>query len=173
MALQRVLQARNPRLQLPTLPTSPKIQLVPALHQHLLHARHMQIIPLARRPVTPAPPFPPAPVTRRAHFSVQVKFHIAVVEHHGELRATRVQIEAAGVAVVEEAGDVFLAGVAVAGSVAGRAGKEAEGAFGVERVGDGGSREGAVDVEVEVADGALVAGPYSDLLAAVALEWNL
>ena len=45
-----------------------------------------------------------------------------------------------------------------------------EGALGVERVGNGWRRDGAVHVEVEVADGTLVAGADANLLATITLK---
>lgn len=95
-----------------------------------------------------------------------------VIKHHGKLRTTWVEIEAAQLAVVDKSRDVLFARVAKARDVAGRAGEELEGAFGVERMGDGGGRDCAVHVEVEVAYAAFVARPYAYLLAAVALEWE-
>ena len=62
----------------------------------------MEVVLLAGRPVTPAPPLPTTPVARRAHLPVQVEFGFTVVEHHGELRAARVEVEPARVAVVNE-----------------------------------------------------------------------
>ncbi|KAL1811925.1 hypothetical protein ACET3Z_021990 [Daucus carota] len=198
MILQRPLQTRNPRLQLPQIififinptfinilvtiitiiiiPTiflpnpTPKVQLMPRLHQHLLDTRHMQIILLACRPVAPAPPLPPALMTRRAHLPVQIKLHFSVVQRHREFGAAGVEVEAAGAAVVDEPRHVLLAGVAVARREAGGARQELEGALGVEGVGDGGGGDGAVHVEVVVAAAAFVFGADADFVAAVAFE---
>jgi len=97
----------------------------------------MQVIPLACRPVAPPPPLLPAPVARRPHRPVQEQPHLVAVvtaDDRGQLGATGVEVEAAREAVVEEALDGLLAGVAVAGCVAWRVREEVEGAFGVERV---------------------------------------
>lgn len=145
---------------------------MPTIHQHFLHACHVKVVLFALGPVAPAPPFPPAPVTRRAHFPVQVELRLPIVQHHGELGATWVEVEPACFTVVEEAGDILLAGVAVAGEVPRRPGEELEGAFGVERVGDGSGRDGTVHVKVVVADSAPVARADAHFFAAVALEWE-
>lgn len=94
----------------------------------------MQIILLASRPVTPAPPFAATFVTRRTHIPIQIQLHFAVVQHHRQLRAAGMEVEPARLAVVDKAGDVALAGVAVAGLVTRWPREEDEGAFGVERV---------------------------------------
>lgn len=75
--------------------------------------------------------------------------------------------------MVHEPSHVLLARVAVTRHRAGRLGAELEAAFGVERVGEGGGGEGAVEVEVVVAGGASVPGADADFLAPVALEQNL
>lgn len=159
MALQRVLQAYwyLIHLQFPIPFPTPHVYLMPTIHQHFLHTSHVQIILLALGPVTPAPPFPSTTMTRRAHFPVQVELGFPVVEHHRELRAARVEVEPTGLAVVEEPCYVLLAGVAETRKVSRWAGEELEGAFCVERVGDGMGRDGTVHVEVVVADGAPVA----------------
>jgi hypothetical protein len=72
--------------------------------------------------------------------------------------------------VVDKPRDVLFAGVAKARDIARRAGEELEGAFGVERMGDGGGRDCAVHVEVEVTYAAFVARPYAYLLAPIAFE---
>lgn len=133
----------------------------------------MQTILLARRPIAPAPPLTTAPVARRSHLPVQVEVDLAVVENHRQLRAARVEVEAAGAAVVDEPRHVLLACVAVPLGVARWRRQELERALGVERVGDGRRGKSALHVEVKVAEGALVSGPDSDLLAAVAFEGEL
>lgn len=75
--------------------------------------------------------------------------------------------------MVHKPGHVLLARVAVTRHRAGWPGAELEAAFGVERVGEGGGREGAVEVEVVVAGGASVPGADADFLAPVALEQSL
>lgn len=96
----------------------------------------MQVVFLAGGSVAPAPPFPPASVTRRTHFSIQVQLQFTVVQNHGELRAAGMEIEPARLAVVHEPRHVLLAGVAIAGNVPRGASQELEGTFGVERVDD-------------------------------------
>lgn len=132
----------------------------------------MQIVLLAFRPITPAPPFAPAPMAGAAHFPIQVELDLPIVQHHGELRTAWVEVEPAGPAMVHEPGYVLLAGIAIARGVPGCSGEELEGALGVERVEDGRSGYGAVHVKIEVACGALVARAYAYFLAAIALEWN-
>lgn len=120
------------------------------------------------------------PVTGGADFLVKVQFDFAVVEQHGELGAAGMEVKPAGGAVVNESRHVLLARVAVTRHRPRRPAKELERAFGVERVGDGGGRDGAMRVQVKVATsatvsaaGAPVARPYPGLLAAVALEGRL
>ena len=67
------------------------------------------------------------------------------------------EIKAARVAMVHEARDILFARVAKAWSAAGRAWKELEGTFWVERMGDSRGRECTVCVEVEVTYGTSVA----------------
>lgn len=76
--------------------------------------------------------------------------------------------------MVQEPSHILLARIAVPRKWARRDAHELELAFGVERMGDGGGREGTVGMQVEVAHlPALVVGPNSDLLAPVAFEWCL
>lgn len=152
---------------------------MPALHQHLLHARNVQIVLLTSGPITPAPPFPPAPMTRRTYLPVQVKFDFSVVQYHRKLRAARMEIEPTRLAMVDKTCHVFLACVAVTWHVTRRSGHKLEGTFGVEWVEDGGRRRiwrrrshGAVHVEIVVANAAaaFVSGTDPDFFATVALE---
>lgn len=174
MGLKHIPEARNSsHLQFPTSTLSMWPQkLMPSFHKHFLHTRHMQIVLLACWPITPAPPFAPAPMARAAHFSIQVKLDLPVVEHHGELRAAWVEVEPTRLAMIHEPGYVLLAGIAKARGVPGCSGEELEGALGVERVEDGRSGYGAVHVEIKVTYGALVAWTDAYFLAAIALEWD-
>lgn len=110
----------------------------------------MQIILLALRPVAPASPLPPTPVARGTDLPVKEELHVAVVKHAGKVGAAWVQVVPARPAVVDEAPDVLLTGVAVPRGVARGLGEELEGALGVEGVGDGGCWEGTVLVQVKV-----------------------
>ena len=74
--------------------------------------------------------------------------------------------------MVHEARDILFARVAKAWSAAGRAWKELEGTFWVERMGDSRGRECTVCVEVEVTYGTSVAWAYAYLLAPITLEWK-
>lgn len=153
---------------------------MPALHQHLLDARHVQIVLLARGSVAPAPSLPPAPETGSAYLAVQVKLDLPVIEHHRKLCAAGMEVKPTFLAVVHEARHVFLASVAVTWDVTRRAGQELEGAPGVERVEDDGGgrrrwRHGAVHVEIVVANAAaaFVTGTDANFLAPVTLERNI
>lgn len=116
-------------------------------------------------------------MTGSSNFSVQIELDISVVvmEQHGELSAARVKIEATKRAVIQEPRHSLLARVAVTRLPPRRPAEELEGALGVERVDDGGGREGAVGVEVEVAGcaAALVGGADAHLLAPVTFERRL
>jgi hypothetical protein len=83
-----------------------------------------------------------------------------------------VEIEPAQLAVVDEPSDVLFARVAEPRDVSGWPVEELEGAFCVERMDDGGGRDCAVHVEVEVTHAASVARPNAYFLAAIALEWE-
>ncbi|KAF5448753.1 hypothetical protein F2P56_029258 [Juglans regia] len=117
----------------------------------------MQIVLLACRPIAPAPPFPPTLVARCAYFLIQIELNFPIIEHHGELGATWVEIKPAGLAVVHKTLDVLFACIAVAGGVARRVREELERAFGVERVVDSRGRHCTVHVEVEVAYATFIA----------------
>lgn len=172
---QSALQTGNPQgLQLPIgrFPT-PRAYVVPAVHQHLLDACHVEIVLLAGGPVAPAPPFPPAAVAGGGDFAAEGELHLPVVQHHRELRAAGVEVEPARAAVVHEPRHVLLARVAEPRHVSWWAGHELEGAPGVERVGYCLGGYAAVHVQVVVAHRALVPRPYPHFLAPVALEWEL
>lgn len=147
--------------------------IMPALHQHLLHASDVQVVLLAGGSVAPAPPLPTAPVARRANLPIEVKLDITIIKHHRELSTTRVQIKPTRFTMVHEPSHVLLASVAVTLHRARRPGVKLETAFGVERVGEGRGKEGAVEVEVVVTGGTSVPGAYADFIAPVALEQSL
>lgn len=111
-------------------------------------------------------------MTRAAHFPIQIELDLPVIEHHGELGATRVKVEPTGCAVVRESGNIFLTCIAIARVVPRWPREELERALGVERVEDRRGRYGTMHVEIEIAHGALVARPYAYLLASVTLEWD-
>ena len=111
---------------------------MPTLHQHLLHTCYVQIVFLACGSVAPAPPLPPAPVTRGANLAVQVKLHFTIIKRHGKLCTAGMKVESTRLAVVDKTRHVLLAGVAVAWDVSGRPRQKLEGTLGVERVDDGG-----------------------------------
>ena len=111
---------------------------MPALHEHLLHTRHVQIVLFAAGPVAPASPLPPTSVTRGTNLPIQIQLHFTIIKHRRELRTTRVKVESTRIAVVNETSDILLTGVAVTRGISRRAGEELEGAFGVEKVADGG-----------------------------------
>lgn len=99
--------------------------------------------------------------------------NLAIVQHHRELCAARVEIEPTALAMVHEPGHVLLARVAVPLCAPRRPRHELERALGVERVRDRGGWDGAVHVEVEVARRALVARANPDFLAPITLEREL
>lgn len=177
MALKHIPETRNSsHLQFPTTTTTTlpmrTQKLMPSFHKHFLHTRHMQIVLLAFRSITPAPPFAPALMAGAAHFPIQIELDLPVVQHHGELGAARVEVKPAGPAMVHESGYVLLARISIAWGVPGGSGEELEGALGVERVEDGRTGYGAVHVEIKVACRALVTRSYAYFLAAIALEWD-
>lgn len=115
------------------------------------------------------------PVAGGANFSIQIQLDIAVVEHHRQLSAARVEVEATQLAVINEPRHSPLARVAATRLRPRRPAEELEGALGVEGVGEGRGGDGAVRVKVEVAGcaPALVGGADAHLLAAVAFERRL
>lgn len=164
-------------------PAPAVVDLVPALHQYLHHARHVQVVLLARATVAPAPPLPPAAVAFGARLLVEVEPHPSAAaasaggsgfDDGGQGGAARVEVEAAGVAVEDESSDVALAGVAEAWAVARRPRQKLESALRVEWVAERRHRRlRTLPVEVVVADAALEAGSDAHFLAAVALERHL
>lgn len=115
------------------------------------------------------------PMTGRANFCVQVQFDIAVVKHHRQLSAAGVEVKPTQLAVVHETRHSLLASVTVTRLLSRRPAEELERALGVERVDDGGGRDRAMSVEIEITGGAaaLVGGADADFLAAVAFERRL
>ena len=114
-------------------------------------------------------------MTGGADFLVQVQFDLAVIDHHGQLGAARVEVEAAQPAVVNEPRHVLLARVAVTRHGPRRPSHELERALVVERVRDGRRRHAAMRVQLKLtrAAAALVARPDARLLAPVAFERRL
>lgn len=110
---------------------------------------------------------------QNTYLPIEVKLNITIIKHHRELSTTRVQIKPTRLTMVHEPCHILLASIAVTLHRAGRPGVKLETAFGVERVGEGRGREGAVEVEVVVAGGTSVPGAYADFIAPVALEQNL
>lgn len=111
-------------------------------------------------------------MTRAAHLPIQIELDLAVVEHHGELRATRMKVEPTGRAVVCESGNIFLTCIAKSRIIPRWPREELKRALGVERVEDRRGRHGTMHVEIEIAHGALVARAYAYLLASITLEWD-
>lgn len=157
---------------------------VPALDEHVHDARHVEAVALAAAPVRPAPPPVPAPVARRRRLRVQVQPRSAAAAGGGAAAASRTwergaagwRSKAAGAAVVDEAGDVAAAGVAVArprraGAARGRRRRSA-GRTGGGAAAAAGTAERALAVEVVVAAGerAAEARADADLAAPVAPE---
>jgi hypothetical protein len=154
---------------------------VPALDEDVHDAGHVEAVAPALAPVAPAAAAVAAPVARAGgpgvRAQVQPDASAAGVERVRERGAAGVQVEAAGAAVVDVAGHVAAAGVAVArAGRARRAGEEDEGAARVERVaqrrGRRGERERALPVQVVVAaaDGAPEPRADAHLAAPVAPE---
>jgi hypothetical protein len=111
---------------------------VPALDEHVHDARHVEAVAPALAPVAPAAAAVPAAVARGARAGVRVQVQPdpgAGVQRVRQRGAARVQVEAAGAAVVDVAGHVAAARVAVARPRAPRrARQEHERAARVERV---------------------------------------
>lgn len=149
------------------------IQTMPILHQHFPHTRHMHIITLTFRPVTPTPSFSSTTMTRRTHFTTKIKFHFPLLHNCWQFRATGVEIEPARLAVVHEPLHVLFTRVAVTRYVSWWDWHELEAAFCVEWMEQSiGIDYCTLHVKVVVTNAAFVTWPYSYFFASVTFEWE-
>lgn len=116
------------------------VQLPPILHQHLPHARYVEIVLFARRPVTPATAFFSTSMTGRANFGVKEELGLSIVQNLRKHSATRVKIKPTCTAMVHESRHVLLARVAVSSFIPWRLSQKLKLTFFVERMCYGGGR---------------------------------